>query len=255
MTAFPLDLIYVVSAGGIISLIALLSAFVIASRHLSRGATMILVAIAAGTMLSTAWLHFLPEAVHELPVDLTFQLLLGSFVTFFILEKVLHWHHCHKPDCHEHSFGVMNLLGDSLHNFIDGLIIAAAFMVDVNLGIITTIAVSLHEIPQEIGDLGVILLAGYSKKQAILLNFSVALTVVVGGLAGYLLGHNIHQFSIYLLPIAAGGFTYLAATDLVPQMHHTKSARKSLLLIFMFVMGILLNPLTQQLLPQLSHLH
>lgn len=249
------ELLFILTATSSISFIALISAMVITTRNLSKNGIMALVAVAAGTMLSTAWLHFLPEAVHDLGETLPFQLFMGSFVAFFVLEKLLNWHHCHEPHCHKHTFGYINLVGDAVHNFIDGLVIAAAFLVDFHLGVATTVAVALHEIPQEIGDLGVILLAGFSKAQAVILNFSVALTVVLGGLAGYTFAQNIHDFSFYLLPIAAGGFTYLAATDLIPQIHHTKKSWHSLVLILLFMFGLLLNPISQALLPNLEHQH
>ena len=149
-----------------------------------------LVAISAGTMLGAAMFHLLPEAAEETESSQLFGLVTIAFVIFFIIEKVLHWRHCHDEECAEHSFGWMNLIGDSIHNFIDGLIIGAAYSVSPSLGIITTLAVMLHEIPQEIGDFGVLLHAGWPVKRALLANFLVATTSVLGGIIGFLLAEK-----------------------------------------------------------------
>ncbi len=198
-----------------------------------------LVALSTGALMGGAFLHLLPEAVERVGSELSFLVALGAFTGFFLIEKILHWHHCHKGDCDEHILGQMNLIGDSVHNFIDGLIIAAAFGVEAKLGWATSLAVALHEIPQEIGDFGVLLYAGWEKNKALVANFLVALAVVAGGLVGYWLSVN-ELFIGYLMPVAAGGFIYIAASDLMPELKKETELRKSLVSFGMFGLGILL---------------
>jgi len=147
-------------------------------------------------------------------------------VLFLLVEKVLHWRHCHKGDCGIHTFGPINLIGDSIHNFIDGLIIAATFLVDINLGIATTIAIAFHEIPQEIGDFAILLHSGMTKMKALLLNFASALMAVLGGIIGYFFFTNLEFILPYVIGIAAGGFIYIAGVDLFPILHKEKIRRE-----------------------------
>jgi len=193
---------------------------------------MVFVSLSAGAMMGAAFLHFLPETPNYL-------LTLISFCLFFLIEKLLHWRHCHKTRCHIHTFGYMNLIGDGLHNFLDGLIIAAAFSVNQALGWSTVLALALHEIPQEIADFGVLLYAGWSKQKALFANFSVALTAVLGGLLGYYFSLST-TLSEWLIPVAAGGFIYIAASDLLPEIRKEKSLTKTLLNFGTFVLGILI---------------
>lgn len=187
-----------------------------------------------------AFLHLLPEAVEKSEGTDIFLFVLVGFILFFLIEKVLHWRHCHKGKCDVHTFHYMNLIGDSVHNFIDGLIIATSFIVSIPLGFTTTIAIAAHEIPQEIGDFGVLVYGGFEKKKAIILNFVVALTVVIGGVVGYFISKSIEQAVVFLLPFAAGGFIYIAATDLVPEIKKELDIKKSMATIFVFIYGILI---------------
>jgi len=155
-----------------------------------------------------------------------------------LIEKVFHWRHCHEPECPVHTFGYMNLVGDSIHNFIDGLIIAAAFLTDIPLGISTTIAIAMHEIPQEMGDFGVLIYSGFEKNKALLLNFLVALTVILGAVLGYFLAAGVGPLKMYLLAFAAGGFLYISASDLIPEIRKEQSIRKSLISFGYFILGI-----------------
>jgi len=139
----------------------------------------------------------------------------------------------------------MNLIGDSIHNFIDGLIMAASFVASIPLGLTTAIAISTHEIPQEIGDFGVLIYGGFSKKKAIVLNFLVALTAVLGGFVGYLISSRIANVVLYILPFAAGGFVYIAATDLIPEMKKEVNIKKSMMTLMVFICGILIMWLTK----------
>lgn len=203
-----------------------------------------LVSLSAGTMLGAAFLHQLPESVEQLDVHLAFQLTLISFITFFLLERFLHWRHCHE-EAHltRHTIGYMNLLGDGIHNFIDGLLIAASFSAGDSLGFVAVLAIALHEIPQEIGDFGVLLHSGFSRTKALLANLAVSLTAVIGGLTGYLLSHSTTIFATHLIPIAAGGFIYIAASDLIPELKLGSTTKKTLANIVMFITGILVMTL------------
>lgn len=232
-------LFYIIIASFIISLGALVGIFTLALREdkLSK-ILLFLVSLSAGALMGGAFIHLLPEASEKIESRTLYTTVLLSFVFFFFVEKLLHWRHCHKGKCHIHTFGYMNLFGDSIHNFIDGLIIAATFLVDIKLGIITSFTVALHEIPQEIGDFGVLLYAGFKKEKALVANFLVALTVVVGGIFGYFLSFSVNHFIPYLLPFAAGGFIYIAASDLMPEIRKETSLKKSMMSFGVFLVGI-----------------
>ncbi|KYK20540.1 hypothetical protein AYK24_10050 [Thermoplasmatales archaeon SG8-52-4] len=189
-----------------------------------------------------AFLHLLPEAVEEAEGTEfnIFLIVLVGFLLFFIIEKGLHWRHCHQGKCDVHTFHYMNLIGDSIHNFIDGLIIAAGFISSIELGITTVIAIGAHEIPQEIGDFGVLIYGGFKKKLAIVLNFAIALAIVFGGIVGYFISSTLNQAVVFLLPFAAGGFIYIAATDLIPEIKKETDIKKSMATIFVFICGILI---------------
>jgi zinc and cadmium transporter len=199
-----------------------------------------LVSLSAGSLMGGAFLHLLPEAGEMLSANALYGTFLISFVIFFLIEKIFHWRHCHESDCSVHTFGYMNLFGDSVHNFIDGLVIASTFIVDFKLGVATTLAVAIHEIPQEIGDYGVLIYAGFKNKTALILNYLVALAVVFGGIVGYFFFSRIEGVLPYLLPIAAGGFVYIAASDLMPEIRKEVNIKKSVTAFAIFVLGILL---------------
>lgn len=200
--------------------------------------TLMLVALSAGTMLGAAMFHLLPEAAEAMEPAQLFMLVTISFVIFFLIEKVLHWRHCHDDNCEEHSIGTMNLIGDSVHNLIDGLIIGSAFAVSPQIGVVTTLAIMLHEIPQEISDFGVLLHAGWPVKKALLANFFVAVTSVVGGIIGVLLAAQSENFATLLMPIAAGGFIYIAASDLIPEIRKEKSGKGTVQTTIFFLLGL-----------------
>jgi len=202
--------------------------------------TLFLVSLSAGALIGGAFLHLLPESSKKIESDILFLTTLSAFVFFFFMEKLFHWRHCHKDNCEIHTFGYINLLGDSLHNFIDGLVIASAFLLDSNLGIITTLAVALHEIPQEIGDFGVLIHAGFSKRKALIWNYIVASTIILGGIIGYLISFYLEIIIPYLLPFAAGGFIYIAASDLMPEIRKEKVLIRSIGNFLVFILGIIL---------------
>lgn len=204
----------------------------------------LLVSLSAGVMIGDAFLHLIPEAAENGFNSQVSLLILAGITLFFILEKFIHWKHCHLHSAtnYKQSYVIMNLVGDAVHNFIDGLLIAGSFLVDVRLGFATTFAVVLHEIPQEIGDFGVLLHGGLSKGKAIAFNFVTALFAILGALVGLLLSSVIRFLPEYLIPLTAGGFIYIAASDLIPQIHHHKDKRmgESFLELIIFILGILM---------------
>ncbi|OGJ01625.1 hypothetical protein A3G98_01350 [Candidatus Nomurabacteria bacterium RIFCSPLOWO2_12_FULL_37_8] len=203
----------------------------------------LLVSLAVGALLGDAFIHLIPEAFETSSNPLTVSLLvIAGLVVFFILEKFMHWHH-HGDDTQEqdiHPVGKLVLLSDGVHNFIDGIIIGISFLVSVPLGIATTLAVILHEIPQEIGDFAVLLHAGYTRKRALWLNFLSALTAVLGTLVAFMLGEAGESFTNWVLPIAAGGFIYIAVADLIPELHKTKKINHSFFQLLALILGVVL---------------
>jgi zinc and cadmium transporter len=233
-------LLYIVTSTLAITLIAFIGIFTLSLKEkLLNKILLILVSLSAGALMGGAFLHLIPEAIEKTSNEIFIYILIG-FILFFIIEKVLHWRHCHKGKCDVHTFHYMNLIGDSIHNFIDGLIISASFISSVPLGITTFIAIAAHEIPQEIGDFGVLVYGGFKKKKAIILNFFVALFIVFGGVVGYLIYKSIENAVVFLLPFAAGGFIYIAATDLVPEIKKEVDLKKSMATILVFICGILI---------------
>jgi zinc and cadmium transporter len=196
-----------------------------------------LVALAAGTLLGGALLHLLPEAVDAMGNELEVYLwLVGGFLSFFVLEQFLHWHHCHRADHQHEPLGYLVLVADGVHNFIGGLAVAGAFLVDVRVGLVTWVAAAAHEVPQELGDFGILIHAGWSKARALLFNFVSALTFLVGGWVAYALAG---RFEVtWLLPFAAGNFVYIAAADLIPELTGYPEAARKALLSGMFALGL-----------------
>ena len=207
-----------------------------------------LVAFSAGALLGDVFLHLLPEMAEHLEDHqhtISFLHLgigvLGGIVVGLLTEKVLHWNHCHQSSSeeHPHTFAKMNLIGDLIHNLIDGLIIGSSFLVNIPTGIATSLAVLFHEIPQEIGDFWVLIHGGYSKKKALWFNFLVSLTAIGWAIFAICMGHLAEDLQLWLTPVAMGMFIYIAGSDLIPQMHkHDHELKSSLLQILMFVLGI-----------------
>lgn len=211
---------------------------------------LLLVGFSAGALFGGAFLHLIPESLNSLSSDLVGVSVMLGFALFFIIERVLRWNHCHKygENCEVHSFKYLNLIGDGIHNFIDGLIIATSFVVDFKLGIATTLAVVIHELPQEISDFGVLVYGGFSRKKALLFNFLSALIAILGVIIGFFLSSYVENISSWLLPFAAGGFIYIAASDLVPELHKEHNIKKSFLSFFLSVLGVLFMWLMKQVL-------
>jgi zinc and cadmium transporter len=214
--------------------------FLIMKKDVLSKITLFLVSLSAGALIGGAFLHLLPEASETMNPNKVFIVTLSAFILFFFIEKVLHWRHCHNDSCETHTYGHMSLIGDSIHNFIDGLVIAGAFLLDAKIGVATTLAIALHEIPQEIGDFGVLVHAGFEKMKALALNYAVALMVVAGGVVGYFVSFYSENITSYLIPFAAGGFIYIAASDLMPEARKEKSLKKSMASFLFFLIGIIL---------------
>ena len=166
------------------------------------------------------------------------------------MERFLHWRHCHEEGvCKTHAFTYLTLVGDGFHNFIDGMVIAASFVVSFQLGLITTLAIILHEIPQELSDFAVLVYGGFSKKKALLFNFVSALTAMIGALVGYFIIDYIQGFSNFILPLTAGGFIYIATSDLIPELHKENDLKRSMAAFSAFLLGIIFMALAKKFLP------
>jgi len=234
-------LIWIVLSTLLVCLLSLVGiiALLLKSKILNK-ILLVLVGFSAGALMGGAFLHLLPESLEETKTITVSLFLLVGFSSFFLIERFLHWHHCHKGKCEVHTFTYMNLFGDGVHNFIDGVIIATSFITNIHLGIVTTIAIIAHEVPQEIGDFGVLIYGGFTKAKALFFNFLSALTAMVGALFGYFLSNAVQSIVPSILPFAAGGFIYIAASDLIPELHKEPDLKKSILSFGFFAVGILL---------------
>ncbi len=225
-----------------VSVISLVGAatFVLRPEDLAR-LLPVLIPFAAGALLGDAFLHVVPEISESAAGfdTLASFTLIGGVIGFFALEKVLHWHHAHVPSEDVlHPVAITNLVGDGLHNFIDGGILAGAFLVSPELGIATVIAVALHELPQELGDFGILIHAGLQPRRALALNLLTALAAVVGATATLLLASATPDLERLVLPLTAGGFVYIASTDLLPELHRDPEGRKSILQLVGLLGGV-----------------
>ncbi|PIR58322.1 MAG: ZIP family metal transporter [Parcubacteria group bacterium CG10_big_fil_rev_8_21_14_0_10_35_15] len=226
----------------IISLISLIGVFSLSFEiEKIKKVSLLLVSFAVGGLFGDAIIHLLPETFKEMGFGLLPSLLiLSGILLFFVLERFLRWQHCHEIDCPDHRKDVANiiLIGDAVHNMIDGMIIAASFLTNIPLGLATTIAVIFHEIPSEIGEFGVLIHSGFSAKKALLFNFLSGLTAILGAIIVLVLGPRINDFSLFLLPITAGGFLYIAGSDLLPELHHDVKLSTSLWQMILIILGI-----------------
>ena len=223
-------------ANSLVSLVGVISLF--CSKRALDKILFALVGFSAGALLAGAFFHLLAEAL-EMTGESTpvFIWLFTGFILFFLIERFLHWHHCHKGKCEVHAFTRLILIGDGVHNFIDGLVIAASFMVSVGFGIVTTILILGHELPQEIGDFGVLVYGGMERKKALFFNFISQMTSIVGGVIGFFLVASTGLVAV-LLPFAAGGFIYIAASDLIPELHKETDLKKTAVAFLFFLIGI-----------------
>ena len=229
-----------------ISLTSLIGIFTLGIKQSYLTSKLIyLVSFSAGALFGDVFLHLMPEMIehaHGMDMDQLGLLVIGGVVLGLVIEKLLHWHHCHhdhSEDEQPHTIAKMNLIGDFVHNLIDGLIIGASFLVSIPAGLATSLAILFHEIPQEIGDYAVLIHSGYSKKKALLLNFLSALSAILGTIIALIVGGVAHDLQVVLVPIAMGMFIYIAGSDLIPELHkHNHQFRASLVQILMFILGI-----------------
>lgn len=243
--------LYTLLAVGFISLLSFTGLFLVPARLARQPALLlILVSIAVGALLGDAFIHLIPEAMEGLEMERVALYVLGGMGIFFVLEKFLHWHHHHQPhaaegsdcdDCEHHvaPFGKLIIASDALHNVADGAIIAAGFLVSFEVGIATTVAVALHEIPQEMGDFGALLHAGYSRTRALMVNFASALSAFIGAALVFILGSSFEGVTSIFSALTAGAFIYIATADLVPELHKTPRFSHALIQFAAIVFGIL----------------
>ena len=235
-----MTLTWILLATGLVSVISLVGVFTLGVKtKIFDKITILLVGFAAGGLIGGAFLHLLPEAITQSNTETVFLYALIGFTMFFLMERCLYWRHCHNGVCDIHAFTYLNLIGDGVHNFTDGMIIAASFVTDFRLGIVTTLAVIFHEIPQEMGDFGILVHGGFSKKKALLSNFICGLFAIIGALLGYALSNIAANASLFLISFTAGGFIYIAASDLIPELHKQKSGKRANVAFIAFVLGLL----------------
>jgi zinc and cadmium transporter len=237
--------------GGLLSVLAA-ALFLVLRESLRNQLLPHLVSFATGALLGAAFLGLLPHAMaavktqdtHVIPM----AVLLG-LLGFFLLEKLVLWRHCHEDHCEVHapddsarksSAGTLILIGDGLHNFLDGILIAGAFLTDIHLGVVTSLAVAAHEIPQEVGDFAVLLHSGFSRRRAFFYNVLSSLTTVIGGILAYVALQDLEQILPYVLAVAASSFIYIAVADLIPTLHQRVAGREAFQQIILIGVGILL---------------
>ena len=198
-----------------------------------------LVSYAVGTLLGVALLVLLPEALEHLSPKAVLGSLLAGIMLFFLLEKLVLWRHCHTHDCEAHGMAApMVIIGDAFHNFLDGVIIGTAVRTSIPLGVSTAVAVATHEIPQEIGDIAILLHAGYSRRKAFILNLASGASAVVGAVVAVTALEWVPQVSQYVLSVSAAGFLYIAMADLIPDLHRGRIDSKTLRQLVLALAGI-----------------
>jgi zinc and cadmium transporter len=235
-------LLYIIISTFLISIASFIAAIFLAFKEEKlKKIILILVSFSTGALIGGAFLHLLPESIQKLGNNLNVYIpLLIGFSIFYLLEQFIHWHHCHKtPSEHnqEEPFTYLILLSETVHNFIDGVLIGAAFVVDIRIGLVTWFVIAAHELPQKLGDFGVLIHGGWKKTKALMFNFFSSLAIIIGGVLAYFLSSKINI--VYLIPFAAGTFIYIGASDLIPEIKNHNSLKKNLTHFIFFVLGIL----------------
>ena len=258
------NILYAFLSVAFISVISLVGVFAISlkKRTLDR-ILFILLSFSSGSILGTAYFDLLPEAIHflgEEQVSTTVLYLTFGFIGFFFIERFIYWFHGHLHGSEQKSevderlnvkkFVYLNLIGDGIHNLIDGMIIGASFLINIQTGLAATIAVFFHELPQEIGDFGVLVYGGFTRNKALLFNFLSALTAIIGVFLSNYFAMNIVNFFGYLLAVAAGGFIYIAASELIPEMQKEEDFKRSLIQFILFILGIFFIIISGLLFPE-----
>ena len=241
--------LYIFGSVIVVSLLSIIMALpLLIKKSISKTTLLFLLSFSVGILLSTIFMGLLPEAIGNLEkygetnfILLGLYILIG-FLLMFIIENFVHSQHKHqnKSDMHQHAYHLapINLIGDGIHNFIDGLVIAVTYAVDLTLGIIATISIIFHEIPQEIADFGVLLYSGMSKKKALIFNLLSAIAAIFGALIGILLLGKLDGFITFIIPFAIGNFLYIAASNLVPQLHNESDMKQTFIHIIVILLGI-----------------
>ncbi len=226
----------------VVSLLSLIGIFTLTlNNERLKKILLFLVSFAVGGLFGDALIHLLPETFVKLGPKLSTSLyILFGILIFFVLERFIRWRHCHVLDSkqHVHPVVTMNIIGDSAHNLIDGMIIGASYSISIPIGVTTSLAVILHEIPHEIGNFAILVHGGLKVKRALLYNFLTALTAIVGAILSLLIGTHVKNYSLIIMPITAGGFLYIAGSDLIPELHHNVEITESLLQLFCILLGI-----------------
>ena len=226
----------------VVSLIAFVGIVTFPIKHPRKLANflMFMVSFSVGAFLGDVFIHLLPQTVEEIgfTVEVSSYILLGLIFSF-IIEKVIHWHHAHaKTNRHYHPSAIMSLIGDAIHNFVDGTIIATSYLISLPVGIATTVAVIFHEIPQEVGNFGVLLYGGFSKNKALFFNFMTVLTAVVGAIIALIIQTNVESAINFFIPFTAGHFIYIAGSDLIPELHKEVDFKKRTAQFIFLLLGI-----------------
>jgi len=245
-------LFWILASTTLVSLISLVGIFTLAIKgNLLHKILFCLIGFSAGALIGGAFLHILPECLENNNSNAVFSYLILGIIIFFLMERYLHWRHCHEEgDCKIHAFTYLNLVGDGFHNFIDGMVIAASFMVSLKLGMVTTLAIILHEIPQELGDFAVLVYGGFTRRKALLFNFASALMAVFGAVTGYFVTDLVKNFTSFILPLTAGGFIYIATSDLIPELHKENDLKRATAAFLAFLLGIIFMALVKNFLPE-----
>lgn len=234
--------LWAIGASILVSVVSLIGIFsLLLNEKLLNRILILLVGFGAGGLIGSSFLHLIPETLeNSKDFALSFLYVILGFILFFVLERYFFWRHCHKEGCEIHPFTYLNLVGDFIHNFGDGLIIGVSFFADIRIGIVSTLAIIMHEVPQELGDFGILIYGGLSKFKALVFNYISATAAILGTVIGYFFASHINNFSSILLPFAAGGFIYIASCDLIPELHRQPDIKKSSISMLFFILGILL---------------
>jgi len=246
------SLLYAILAVAIVSLLSLVGIFAISLKENTLDRILfILLSFSAGSILGAAFLDLLPEAVEfleEEQLSITALYITLGFLGFFFLERFIYWYHGHVHGYESNveekmtvkRFVYLNVLGDGIHNLVDGMVITASFFITIPVGLATTVAVIFHELPQEIGDFGVLVYGGFSRYRALFVNFLSALTAFAGILISNYFSIHMENFVGLLVAFGAGGFIYLAASELIPEIQKEENIRKSIIQFLLFILGIFL---------------
>ena len=234
--------VYSLASAGVVSLISLIGVvtIMVGVQRLDR-VVPLLISLAVGALFGDALVHLLPEAfIDSASVAMTSLYVIIGIMLFFLLERFLHWHHEHHSQSLNpvHPVAYINIVSDVVHNLLDGLIIGASYLVSVPIGVTTTVAVALHEIPQEQGDFGILIHAGFSPKKALLMNFLSGIIAFLGVIISLLVGPTVSEYTAFMIPLTAGGFIYIAGSDLIPELHHEHELSGSLAQFAMMGIGI-----------------